>query len=165
LINIYILPKKDMSKFILSVGILAFVTFSCETPKQVSLETPKVNTPVADDAIVEKYWKLVELNGKQVTVGANGKEPHMILKKENNRVNGNGGCNSFMGGYELKGNGSIKFTQMAGTLMACMNDDGTESAFLKVLGNVDSYYVKGDTLQLNRARMAPLAKFQAVYLK
>ena len=48
--------------------------------------------------------------------------------------------------------------------MACINMV-TETEFLKVLDMADSYHLKGDTLQLFRARMAPLAKFAAVYLK
>jgi hypothetical protein len=30
---------------------------------------------------------------------------------------------------------------------------------------VDSYVITNDTLQLNRARMAPFAKFKAIYVK
>lgn len=88
----------------------------------------------------------------------------MILKKEKNRVQGQGGCNTFFGTYELKEPGRIRFSPMASTLMACPNLD-QETAFLSVFEKADSYIIKGDTLQLIKARMAPLAKFQAVYLR
>jgi hypothetical protein len=41
----------------------------------------------------------------------------------------------------------------------------TETELLKVLSMVDSYDLVGDTLVLNRARMAPLARFKDVKVK
>ncbi|MBZ5859554.1 copper resistance protein NlpE N-terminal domain-containing protein [Flavihumibacter profundi] len=115
--------------------------------------------------IVEKYWKLTELNGKPVTVTSNmKKEAHMILKAENNQVNLHGGCNSFTGTYELKPNNKISFGKFAGTLMACP-DLEMETQFLKVIETADSYILEGDKLVLNRAKMAPLARFEAVYFQ
>ena len=115
--------------------------------------------------IVEKYWKLVELRGKKVTPPENqNREPHFILKELDRKVIGHGGCNSFHGEYELSAGDRIRFSKMASTLMAC-EDMETEKEFLNVLEMADSYYVNGDTLQLNRARMAPLARFAAVYFR
>lgn len=92
------------------------------------------------------------------------KEAHMILKIEGDRLQGNGGCNSFVGSYELKSGNRIAFSHIVATQMACANMD-IESQFLKALNTADSYLVRGDTLTLNRARMAPLARFEAVYMK
>lgn len=115
--------------------------------------------------LTEKYWKLVELNGKPVTKTDDmRKEPHMILHTAGKRINANGGCNSMMGSYELQSGNRIRFTQMAGTLMACPNME-VEDRFRKVLEMADNYNLNGDTLILNKARMAPLARFEAVYLK
>lgn len=111
----------------------------------------------------ERYWKLVELNGKPVAAAENQKrEAHMILKKDDNTISGNGSCNSFRGTYEVTDGIKIKFSKVAATLMACP-DIQVEDGFFKVLEMADNYYVNGDTLQLNKARMAPLAKFAAVY--
>lgn len=112
------------------------------------------------NGLTETYWKLTELMSKAVGP-INGKEPHMTLKADNGRVAGNGGCNNIMGGYTLQPGSRIRFTQMASTMMACQ-DMQTEDAFLKALNSADSYYLNGDTLVLNRARMAPLARFVAV---
>lgn len=94
----------------------------------------------------------------------NKREPHMILKSKNNRVTGSGGCNTFNGIYELKGNNRIAFSKLTTTLMACPNMEA-EQEFFKVLEMADNYFLDADTLILNKARMAPLAKFEAVYLK
>ena len=39
-----------------------------------------------------------------------------------------------------------------------------EQAFYEALGTADNYSIAGDHLTLNRARMAPLARLEAVYL-
>lgn len=115
--------------------------------------------------IIEKYWKLTELYGKQVTMSAGlKKEPHMILRAENNRINVTGGCNTFMGEYELKPNNQLSFGKLSGTLMACP-DMETESLFMQALGEADNYFADEKNLVLNKAKMAPLARFEAVYFK
>lgn len=113
--------------------------------------------------ITEKYWKLVELNGQPVTTKEGNREAFLILKTENNRVHGNGSCNTFNGGYELMEGNRIKFTRMATTLMACI-DMKTEQEFMNVLETADNYNLTETTLVLNKARMAPLARFEVVYL-
>ncbi len=115
--------------------------------------------------ITEKYWKLVELNGKPVTITDDmRKEAHLILRTAGSRVTGHAGCNSFMGSYEIKPNNRISFSKIAGTMMACTNME-TEAAFKSVLEMADNYNLTGDTLILNRARMAPLARFVGSELK
>lgn len=116
-----------------------------------------------DQEIKEKYWKLMELRGKKIPAPENGRrEPHFILKANENRVVGNGGCNSIMGSYNLEDGNKIKFSKMASNMMACM-EITYENEFLKVFEEVDSYSIKGDTLLLKSADMASLAKFTSVY--
>jgi len=120
----------------------------------------KLNT-----ALLEKYWKLTELRGRPINVTAEmNREPHIIFREKDNRVNGNGGCNNFSGSYTLKSNDGIELSKIMSTLMACPQMN-TESEFLKMLQMADSYYVSGDTLILNKGKMAPLARFQAMYFK
>ncbi|ANE53491.1 hypothetical protein SY85_13920 [Flavisolibacter tropicus] len=120
----------------------------------------------SDNAITNKYWKLIEVMGKPVIVDSQqSREPHMILHIDNNRVSGNGGCNNFSGTYQLEANNRIHFSPLAATKMACMSSMEVEDQFFKALETADSYYSKGDSLQLIRARMAPLARFVAVYLR
>jgi heat shock protein HslJ len=69
-----------------------------------------------------------------------------------------------MGTYELQPGNRIRFTKMAGTLMACQNME-IEDQLRKVLEMADNYNLDGDKLVLNKARMAPLARFEAVYLR
>lgn len=118
-----------------------------------------------DMAITEKYWKLTEIMGKPVVKTDNmAKEPHMILKAADFRVNANSGCNHMNGSFTLMPMERICFSQMISTLMACPNME-IERQLAEVLAKTDSYILKGDKLQLIRARMAPLAKFEAVAMK
>lgn len=119
----------------------------------------------ADTGIREKYWKLIELYGRPVTVREGGREPHLIIRQEESRVTGNSGCNGFGGTCELnEATGRIRFSKIAATQMACMGEN-VEGEFFKVLGEADNFTTDGRFLSLNKARMAPLARFEVVYLK
>lgn len=115
-------------------------------------------------AILEKYWKLTELYGRPVLMdSAYSKEPYIILK-DDNRVNGSGGCNTISGYFEVHSMGRISFSKMITTQMACPKMD-IESQFLKALMAADNFNLVGDELVLNKGRMAPLARFKTVYMK
>lgn len=119
----------------------------------------------ADTGIREKYWKLTELHGRPVTVREGGREPHLIIKQEGDRVTGHSGCNGFGGACELnEATGRIRFSKIAATQMACIGDN-IEGELFKVLEQADNFTTDGKFLSLNKARMAPLARFEVVYLK
>jgi len=116
-----------------------------------------------NNEIAEKYWKLIELNGKKIILGKNQNvAPHLTLKNENSHVIGNSGCNSFQGTYELSGENKIKFSKLASTKMFCDYME-METAVLKALEMTDSYSAEKDTVTLNNATMVSLAKFQLIY--
>ena len=112
------------------------------------------------DQITDRYWKLIEVSGQPVTDGSTQKEPYIQLNSEDSRLQATGGCNGLGGTYELKEPNRISFSQLMGTMMACENME-VENGLKRALESADSYYVRGDTLQLIRARMAPLAIFVA----
>lgn len=157
------------------------VTFSGQPPTQyfvgenrltrLKLDGSRVTGDLAEhyvltkiaEGVTGKYWKLVELRGQPVP--ALEREPHLILEAGDGRVKGFGGCNGFSGSYTLdEATSRISFKDIASTLMACQSGMETEHAFHEVLRTVDNYSLNGDHLTLNRARMAPLARFEAVYL-
>lgn len=126
--------------------------------KSVSEELSAISTK--QHKITGVKWKLVELNGKPVTHNAN-KEMFIQLNKDN-RYAAFAGCNQMTGGFELNEDAlRIKFTKGTSTLMACP-DMTTEQEFAETLEKVDNYSINGNNLSLNRARMAPLARFEAI---
>ena len=116
------------------------------------------------EPIVEKYWKLKTLEGKDVKmVKDQEKEVYFMLKAKDNRVTGFAGCNTILGTYTLEKGNRIRFSNMGSTMMACPDLDLNESDFLKIFELADNYTINGDVLSLNVGRRAPLATFEAVY--
>ncbi|WP_019677006.1 META domain-containing protein [Arsukibacterium perlucidum] len=98
-------------------------------------------------------WQLTEL--LQKSVDADNKV--FLQFDQAGRVSGYTGCNNLTGGYQLQGP-RLSFTPLATTRKACMQDT-IEPQLLDVLSKVDNISIAGDELSLNRARMAPLARF------
>jgi len=141
---------KLMLTFILAAGIFS----ACNSSKKTNES--------GDADITGKYWKLTSIMGKPVGQPSSiGKEMYITLNKTGNTLQGNGGCNSFNGKYELKEGGGIIFTGITATLMACP-DMENESAFLKAIESADNYTINDNILQLNKAKMAPLLTFEAI---
>jgi len=108
------------------------------------------------------YWKLLTLNGKAVP--RLDKEAHIILQQQG-RLVGSGGCNRLMGSWKQDGT-QLAISKVAGTRMACRGAaSSTESAMLKMLGQVASWRIHGDQLELLDAKGKLLAQLQAVALR
>ncbi|WP_339634263.1 copper resistance protein NlpE N-terminal domain-containing protein [Bizionia echini] len=102
-------------------------------------------------------WKLVKLMGQEIT----DTKAFISFSTEDNRVFGNASCNNFNGTFEIENELQIKLSKMATTMMACP-DMSIEKQFLEVLEKVDNVSLNGKTMTLNKAKMAPLAVFEAV---
>ena len=88
-----------------------------------------------------------------------GTTPH--IRFEDDRVSGDGSCNSFFGPFEASGT-SIRLGEMATTLMACLDAVmDQEQAFLEALESADSYSIAGSTLEM-RSGNSVLLLFEAV---
>lgn len=133
---------------------------ACSIFKKTSTEKNTEGT-MKTNVITDRKWKLVELEGKPVADKINGKEPFILLQKSDSRYSASGGCNGLGGSFTLQDNGRIKFSQGMSTMMACENME-IENGLNKALIATDNYSVNGDDLSLNKARMAPLARFKAV---
>jgi len=133
---------------------------SCSIFKRTPAEKTAENTEQTT-VITDRKWKLVELAGKPVADKVNGKEPFILLETKENRYSASAGCNGIGGTFVMEGNGRIKFSPGLSTMMAC-GDMEIENEFKRVLLTADNYSFSGDNLSLNKARMAPLARFKAV---
>lgn len=116
-----------------------------------------------DHPIVEKYWKLKTLEGKEVKpLEDQEREIYFMLKGHENRVTGYAGCNSFSGNYTLTSDNTIEFSQLRSTLRVCPDADFNESEFLQVFHGPTEYKVDGDALTLFKNEAA-LATFEAIH--
>lgn len=124
-----------------------------ETIKNYSIHSKSLE----NISLVKNKWRLIELNGKPIE----SKEMFIKLNSEEGYV-AFAGCNNIMGSVEFKDEKSlIKFTKGVSTMMACP-DMTIEQEFGEMLEKVDNYSLNGNNLSFNRARMAPLARFEAM---
>jgi copper homeostasis protein (lipoprotein) len=117
-----------------------------------------VKSLVNDPKLINTKWKLVELKGKKVKY-SDANNPYTLEFFEGGRIAAFAGCNRMMGSFDQKPVLQIKFSKIASTLMACA-DMETEAVFKIVLEEVDNFALNDDKLSLNKARMAPLARFE-----
>ncbi|WP_055443922.1 copper resistance protein NlpE N-terminal domain-containing protein [Lacinutrix himadriensis] len=108
-------------------------------------------------AFTNTKWKLTNLLGKDVS----SKNAFITFSTEDNKVYGNGSCNNFNGAFTLKEGNRIVLSKIASTMMSC-EDMSTETPFLSILEKVDNYSLNANKMTLNKAKMAPLAVFEAV---
>ncbi|MBK0404667.1 META domain-containing protein [Adhaeribacter sp. BT258] len=158
-----------MKKHLFLASFFALTLSGCNATKNADLASKKGATQITKEAqqastIMEKRWKLVELEGQHVIMTSDQQtEAHFVLHTAGNKVTGNGGCNTINGTYSLSEGNRIRFSKMAVTMMYCQNME-MEGQFLKVFEIADNYSLHGDTLTLNVGRRASLAVFHAVYL-
>lgn len=139
---------KKLHNYLLIFSLFTFlICCTTKTAQQTSID------------ITGKTWKLVEINGQPIQLKNPKNNPYFSLNTTDMRYEGNAGCNGIGGSFEIKQDiMRIKFNQGMSTMMAC-DDLETEQRFTKALLGADNYSVNGNTLTLNKAKMAPLAKF------
>lgn len=114
-------------------------------------------------SLTNTYWKLTQLDGAPVTMAPQQEREVRITLTDDGKVQGFTGCNRVMGGYTLAGT-ALRFTQLAGTRMACPPPlMQLESAVLTKLNSVTGYQLEGEKLILLKDG-APVARFESVYL-
>ena len=94
------------------------------------------------------------LNGTSWELTAISKHPpiegsHITIAFEDGQVNGNSGCNSYGGEYQVSGN-KIEIGMMMSTLMACADPAmmEQESTFMQMLGEAQRFEIVDGQLQI-----------------
>jgi copper homeostasis protein (lipoprotein) len=124
-------------------------------------ESYQLQKNMTDFDLEEKKWILTELNGVEMTANEGQREAFIEFNMETGRFSSNNTCNNFLGQYEIQEGNGITFGQTASTMMACP-DMNTENTFMEALSKADSYTILDNVLSLNKARMAPLARFRVL---
>ncbi len=113
----------------------------------------------SDPRLENKKWILTALMGQEVSFPEGAQEAFLEFHSESGRISGNNSCNLLNGTYELKEGDRIAFGNIAATLMACP-DMQIADQLNQVLGRADNYTIADGVLSLNKAKMAPLARFR-----
>jgi heat shock protein HslJ len=139
-------------KQILSLLVIFAIATSCKSPKPMVTSNPN---------LTNTYWKLTELRGQPVNSPEGAKPYFLKLDVAENRFSAWAGCNRLIGSFSNPDGFRVSFGKSASTMMACP-DMTIEKQLAEVLEMVDNYAISGNNLSLNRARMAPLARFVAI---
>ena len=138
-----ILGEVMTRRIILLAALLCTPMAFAQTTAQQPTQPASKPAPLAGT-----HWTLSRLNGEVVTAPSGKQAPYIELDDASKRLAGSGGCNRLLGSYEVDGS-SLRFRQVASTMMACPGDAMThEQAFVKALGTVYSYRIRGSILVL-----------------
>lgn len=132
------------------------IYMNCNPTNKMTKDSADTKT-IVKTPLQETHWTLVELMGKPIMDTPERKEMYLILHKDQNRVEGNGGCNAFSGTYVLKDN-QISFSPIVSTKIFCPAL-AYENDFFKALSTANHFYIKNDTLSLTQGEILRVAKF------
>lgn len=143
--------------------VILLTMISCNkklTENKNDLDTLKTDSKelTESQSVVGKKYKLIELNGKKID--SKTKDFFIEFNKEG-RFSAFAGCNNMGGEYKVENTFRIKFSKVFSTMMAC-EDMATEKEFAEVLELTDNLSSNENSLSLNKARMAPLARFELI---
>ncbi|MDA8523609.1 META domain-containing protein [Acidovorax sp. NCPPB 4044] len=116
----------------------------------VSLQPLPHNAATAQAAVplAQTYWKLVEIDGLAMPPTPAGRtDAHLVLLPEEGRVAGSGGCNRFVGAYEVAGEG-LRVGAIESGLQLCLDTGLAEGLFLEALRAAQRYRIEGRELML-----------------
>lgn len=128
------------------------------------VRTQSAPAPAGIAALENTYWKLLRVGTETVNLGAQQREPHLVLHSQGKRVAGTGGCNRIIGAYAVSGE-ELKFSQMGGTMMACPDGMQYERAFHDALMNVSRWRIDGERLELFDSAGTSLALLESRYMR
>lgn len=131
----------------------------------VALHPGETCAPVqATPPLRNTFWRIKRLRDVEIGADRGRREPYLLLLADQPRFAGTAGCNQMIGGVEVTGD-ALRFGQVAGTMMMCPPPlDEQERLFAQVLGEVASWRIDGQHLELRNGSGAVVAAFEAAYL-
>ncbi len=135
-------------------GLLLSAT-ECNNSKKNSADTAEI------EKLYQSQWLFTEVNGTIVPLTARA---HILFSDDSDRrVNGNTGCNTMSGNFQLSGANRIKFSSLAVTKMTCDDNslNNLEHNILNVLSSTDTWKISAGELFLYKSK-DQIAKLRGV---
>ena len=135
-----------MLKKLLAISIIsaALAVTGCETVPNASATIETANLI----QLQNKTWIATHLGNTGIKTAPTAHTiPSLQFDAATKRVTGADGCNRIMGSYEA-GRDTLVLNQMAGTKMACLDNNNVSQKFNQALDQVANYQVFGKTLKL-----------------
>ena len=120
------------------IFLIAVIGFDC---------SPKLSP---DAGWGNQRWVITEMKGVPVQQSGGRRDAFIRFEVPEKRFTGNGGCNQINGNYTLDKK-EVKFGEVISTKMSCV-DIEFENTFLKTLGTVDRYEIRGTDIVLKSRR-------------
>lgn len=111
----------------------------------VAQRDSKVSVPAGK--VENIRWELIEIAGEPVVPASGLPVPGFRLNPQGNSLRGFGGCNRIMGSYTIRGD-QLRFGHIVTTRKFCQQTQGLEDRFVQALGQVKSFRVNGNILEL-----------------
>ncbi len=116
---------------------------------QQSARIQSDDAELTDPQLENARWILIELNGRIIErVRDPRKINYVHFHGDGQRVHAFAGCNHMSGIYEISTDGSLSFSQLIATRMAC-EDMENEHQLSEILENTHSYSISDGILSLN----------------
>lgn len=135
-----------MLKKFFAVGILgaAIALTACQS-------TPNAASNIEAANLVQlqnRTWIATYIGNTEIKTVATARNiPSLQFDAASKRISGADGCNRIIGSYEA-GRDTLLLSQMAGTKMACLDNNNLSEQFNAALAKVANYQVFGKTLKL-----------------
>ncbi len=137
--------KKNFLLLIILGLVLILTIFGLTGCTIITGQSPDTTKP--GEELDGTQWKLVTLDGNQLVPGSY----ISLYFHEDGTVWGYAGCNFLEGGYTVSNNGTLHFSQLAITLMLCVEEDinEQEKSYLDTFSAVASYSLEGNLLRMH----------------
>lgn len=143
---------KKIALFFWVIGAATVLMLSCKSSSR------SIGTSAPGQ--LDGTWELNYITGPRIAFEGlyPKKKPFLTIETAKSHTNGNSGCNNFMGPIFIHDD-SLRFGNMASTMMACAEGQLGENVFLKTLPMVKTYRLAGDTLWLRGTLNVDVMRF------
>lgn len=154
--------------FVVSAVVLAVLIGCGPTGRDVP---PAVDDEVSADShapavpgdLTASTWRLEALGAGAAAASPIAGTEVSVTFTADGRISGTGGCNRFFGTYESGEGGSLTFSPLGATRMACPPEImSQEDSFFVALGRVTSFAIEDDRLSLAAGDEGRVVRFVAV---
>jgi heat shock protein HslJ len=150
----------------LSIILMSCADKATDTNAQSNSPTsaPTASTPARvstgpQASLTGTYWKLLELNGKNME-GKTAKEMYLTIDPSSPQVKSHSGCSLVMAEAKTSGTNQLWFINLLNTTGECKTPD-IDAEFIKAMEGISQYDIDGNILILSKGGAEPTMKFMA----
>lgn len=147
------------------IVIAALLATGCGAQTVRNPVPAETSSPAASGATMARLdgteWRFLRVEGEPVPAGVKA-----VMRIRRGHVSGSAGCNTYGARYRIAANGSVSFSQVLSTKMACLEPTGAMQVERRIFGalpNVARIEVRDGELTLLDARGGSLAQLEPAH--